>query len=138
MSDWLPSAEPCSHGPLDPSSDAIAHALLRRDPARHGPGADVTLLERLGLRDASGKTRIRCPLCDWSPRRSDRWYCSDCRSPEIFYGGCGTLWNTFETHGLCPGCQHQWQWTSCLACGQWSPHEDWYVEEPGDGPGEPS
>ena len=33
---------------------------------------------------------IRCPLCDWSPRKEDRWSCD-----------CGHLWNTFDTGGVC-------------------------------------
>jgi hypothetical protein len=39
---------------------------------------------------------IRCPLCNWRPKRSDAWVCCDCDRPEYFYGGCGTAWNTFE------------------------------------------
>ncbi len=45
--------------------------------------------------DPSGP-RIRCPLCDWSPRQEDRWSCS-----------CGHSWNTFETGGVCPACLHK-------------------------------
>lgn len=73
--------------------------------------------------------RIRCPVCRWRPRASDLWSCADCGYPEHFYGGCGTVWNTFDTRGLCPGCGHQWRWTSCLICWEWSPHEDWYEKE---------
>jgi hypothetical protein len=35
--------------------------------------------------------RIRCPLCGWSPRREDKWFCE-----------CGHAWNTFDTGGICP------------------------------------
>jgi hypothetical protein len=42
------------------------------------------------------------------------------------FDGCGARWNTFTTRGKCPGCRHQWQWTSCLRCLGWSLHEDWY------------
>jgi hypothetical protein len=73
--------------------------------------------------------RIRCPLCKWRPSAASRWYCGDCPHPENFFGGCGTVWNTFDTRGLCPGCGHLWRWTSCLMCWGWSPHEDWYAEE---------
>ena len=72
---------------------------------------------------------IRCPLCHWQPRPSSRWCCADCDAPEFFFSGCGMVWNTFETRGICPGCQHQWQWTTCLACWGWSLHEDWYVDQ---------
>jgi predicted amidophosphoribosyltransferase len=40
--------------------------------------------------------------------------------------GCGTQWNTFWTHGVCPGCGHAWQDTQCLACLKMSPHRAWY------------
>jgi hypothetical protein len=64
--------------------------------------------------------RIRCPKCGWEPRKDDQWLCEP---------GCGTVWNTFETSGLCPGCGKQWTDTVCLRCHQWSPHDDWYVTE---------
>jgi hypothetical protein len=70
--------------------------------------------------------RIRCPLCDWQPTRDSRWCCAGALTPEAPFGGCGTVWNTFDTAGRCPGCDHQWVWTSCLRCGGWSLHEDWY------------
>ena len=41
--------------------------------------------------------RIRCPLCGWSPRKEDKWFCT-----------CGHEWNTFDTGGICPACLHQW------------------------------
>ena len=61
--------------------------------------------------------RIRCPLCDWSPRKEDRWCCE-----------CGHEWNTFDTGGVCPACLHQWTETQCLSCSRWSPHSDWYAQ----------
>jgi len=73
-------------------------------------------------------TGIRCPLCAWRPLASSRWSCDPIRSPEPFFNGCGTMWNTFLTRGCCPGCSHQWRWTSCLRCHQWSRHDDWYEE----------
>lgn len=74
--------------------------------------------------------RIRCPVCKWRPERSSLWYCGDCPHPEGLLKGCGAVWNTFETRGRCPGCAHQWRWTSCLSCWSWSRHEEWYEEEP--------
>lgn len=65
---------------------------------------------------ASEPPRIRCPLCGWSPRQQDRWIC-----------GCGHLWNTFDTGGVCPACLYQWTETQCLSCGRWSPHSKWYT-----------
>lgn len=75
-------------------------------------------------------SRIRCPFCKWQPKPTDRWFCAPCDYPEFFAEGCGACWNTFMTRGLCPGCGHQWRWTSCLNCSGWSLHEDWYEREP--------
>ena len=69
---------------------------------------------------------IRCPRCEWQPEASSRWLCWSGHGPEPPFKACGTSWNTFQTHGRCPGCAHQWQWTSCLRCTEWSLHEDWY------------
>jgi hypothetical protein len=91
-----------------------------RAPSILDPPAD-----RLDLSDAG----VRCPLCAWRPRPDDLWICADAEAPEYFLGGCGTEWNTFTTRGRCPGCSHQWRWTSCLACEQWSLHEEWYEDE---------
>jgi len=85
-----------------------------------------------GAEEEERTKRIRCPQCRWEPAASTRWFCYECPYPEYFFGGCGTGWNTFATAGLCPGCGHKWRWTACMACGQWSPHEDWYEGE-GDG-----
>ena len=71
---------------------------------------------------------IRCPLCSWRPSLSSRWGCNCVGTPEPFFEGCGTVWNTFSTRGRCPGCSHQWVWTSCLRCGESSLHKDWYEE----------
>jgi hypothetical protein len=70
--------------------------------------------------------RIRCPLCHWRPVRSSTWCCHGEGTPEPPFEWCGTSWNTFTTRGRCPGCRHQWRWTSCLRCHGWSLHEDWY------------
>jgi hypothetical protein len=70
--------------------------------------------------------RIRCPLCDWRPSPASTWCCVITGTPEPPFQWCGTSWNTFTTHGRCPGCAHQWKWTSCLRCGGFSLHEDWY------------
>ena len=60
-------------------------------------------LEEEKNQDSSG-SRIRCPLCGWSPRREDKWFCT-----------CGNEWNTFDTGGVCPACLHQWTETQCLS-----------------------
>jgi len=76
--------------------------------------------------------RIRCPRCQWQPDASSRWECWGGDGPEPPFNACGTSWNTFATGGRCPGCSHQWQWTSCLRCDEWSPHLDWYENAPAD------
>lgn len=65
----------------------------------------------------AGEPEIYCPHCMFRPAALDRWECAP---------GCGTLWNTFWTHGVCPGCGHAWQHTQCLACFETSLHEAWY------------
>ena len=96
-----------------------------------------TLLERGGfdVEQALGQKprepRIRCPHCLWQPGRGSVWTCLSVGHPEHFQGGCGYSWNTFDTRGLCPGCSHQWTHTSCLACGRWALHEDWYERDGG-------
>ena len=61
---------------------------------------------------------IRCPKCGWAPRAKSVWSCD-----------CGHCWNTFDTHGLCLQCGHQWEVTRCFQCGEMSPHEEWYVHD---------
>ena len=60
---------------------------------------------------------IRCPSCEVRPKAEDRWQCTP---------SCGTVWNTFWTRGVCPGCGVKWPKTQCLACDVFSPHEAWY------------
>lgn len=81
-----------------------------------------TVIDKLdGAR--GGKTRIRCPKCQWEPKAHDTWCCAP---------GCGHVWNTFTTRGVCPGCSKQWTETACLRCSAWSPHDDWYEEQPAE------
>jgi hypothetical protein len=88
--------------------------LLRREPGTLVP---PELREDDAVRRGGGG--VRCPRCGWQPGRNDRWMCT-----------CLHVWNTFETRGVCPGCDRTWRETQCLRCHQWSPHEAWYVEEP--------
>ena len=62
---------------------------------------------------------IRCPKCEYAPRPEDRWACI----PR-----CGTMWHTFWTAGVCPGCGLHWPLTQCPQCRQVSPHRQWYLE----------
>jgi hypothetical protein len=101
--------------------EGVLHALNRRSE-HEGPAPPTT--DDVDERDYVGNGRIRCPVCRWRPRRSDRWGCS-----------CGWEWNTFETRGRCPVCAYRWLETQCLSCERWSPHEDWYeAGEPGRKP----
>jgi DNA-directed RNA polymerase subunit RPC12/RpoP len=81
--------------------------------------------------DETATSRIRCPLCSWQPEASSRWCCSCVGTPEPRFESCGTVWNTFDTRGRCPGCGHQWRWTTCLRCAAASLHEDWYEDSDG-------
>jgi hypothetical protein len=98
---------------------------------RSGKQEEIIDEARLLIDEESDFGRIRCPLCRWQPKSSSVWECADCAQPEYFYNGCGSVWNTFTTRGRCPGCGHQWRWTSCLNCSEWSLHEDWYAKENG-------
>jgi hypothetical protein len=90
------------------------------------PDQIVTTIPGFEQRDAF--RAIRCPLCSWRPKPSSRWSCICSGTPEPFFEACGTVWNTFATHGRCPGCGHQWRWTTCLRCNEPSLHVDWYEE----------
>jgi hypothetical protein len=98
--------------------------LLKRDSAPDQPGQIVIDAGDLAYQDPF--EGIRCPLCYWRPSSSSRWTCICEGTPEPFFEGCGTVWDTFSTRGRCPGCSHQWQWTTCLRCQQASLHVDWY------------
>jgi hypothetical protein len=65
---------------------------------------------------------IFCPKCRWWPKLTDRWVC------DLKLGGCGTIWNIFDTRGVCPTCSWHWIITQCVSCKQFSPHEEWYHE----------
>lgn len=61
---------------------------------------------------------ICCPECRWVPVQEARWPCK-----------CGYVWNTFDTRGLCPACNYQWEVTQCPSCGEVSAHAAWYPKE---------
>ena len=91
---------------------------LRRGDGAHDPDDLITVLTDDD--EAGGSRRIRCPRCGWTPGPGERWMCV-----------CSCLWDTFETGGRCPDCGRRWHQTQCKLCGEWSPHEDWYADEPG-------
>jgi hypothetical protein len=63
---------------------------------------------------------VSCPFCGWKPQEGDLWVCDECK----------TKWNTFQTHGKCPGCDKQFIDTQCKkssgGCGQVSLNVEWY------------
>ena len=107
---------------IDTTSDATTWWLKGTVPS-HG---DVETIVKKSTDE--GTPRIRCPVCHWQPARESRWCCEVGGTPEPYFEGCRTVWNTFETRGRCPGCAHQWIWTTCHRCEQSSLHQDWYDE----------
>jgi hypothetical protein len=105
---------------LERSGPRMIWQLLKDDRAADDIVADVF------AEDEEGISGIRCPRCGWRPSPSCVWSCEWVDTPEPYFEACGTVWNTFSTRGRCPGCHHQWQWTSCLRCDEWSLHDDWY------------
>jgi hypothetical protein len=102
------------------SGTIMFHPRRARRSMRAAAVLDVEPVESeegISGRDPGGP-RIRCPKCRWTPRAEDRWVCH-----------CGHTWNTFDTGGMCPGCQYRWTIAMCPKCGQWSAHSDWYVGE---------
>jgi hypothetical protein len=73
----------------------------------------------------TNKPQIYCPRCEYRPKSEDRWWCVP---------NCGTVWHTFWTGGVCPGCGHQWHDTQCPSCHVLSPHRDWYHYPEGEQP----
>lgn len=84
------------------------------------PGSDRPVTDSESEVDAGRerkRPKIRCPLCMWVPKASDRWTCY-----------CGCEWNTFDTGGRCPECSFQYHQTMCLNCHKWSKHIAWYTD----------
>jgi hypothetical protein len=94
---------------------------------RDATGDATKFLDR--LREQLRRPKIECPTCAWKPTSTSTWTCVTTGAPEHFTAGCGAVWNTFETAGRCPSCSYQWQYTACLHCHTWAPHEDWYSFE---------
>ena len=75
-------------------------------------------LKKGASRYFGGRMYIACPKCDWRPDAGSLWRCS-----------CQHVWNTFQTHGVCPACGKAWKVTQCLVCHAYSDHEDWYHDD---------
>jgi Zn-dependent protease len=63
---------------------------------------------------------LECPVCRTAPPLGNLWRCSN----------CGTGFDTFATHGVCPNCASQFAATRCLDCGRMSPINQWYAPAP--------
>jgi Zn-dependent protease len=60
---------------------------------------------------------LACPWCKTGPPLGNFWTCGQCR----------TMFDIFETHGVCPYCSAQFGATQCLHCGRLHPMSDWIV-----------
>jgi Zn-dependent protease len=56
-----------------------------------------------------------CPWCKAGPPVGNFWTC----------GNCKTIFDMFETHGVCPHCAAQFPVTRCLDCGRPYAMNDW-------------
>jgi Zn-dependent protease/predicted RNA-binding Zn-ribbon protein involved in translation (DUF1610 family) len=63
---------------------------------------------------------FQCPSCQAPPPIGAWWACSR----------CGTPFDTFETHGICPHCGGQFEIVRCLDCGEQHPMAEWVVPPP--------
>ncbi len=63
---------------------------------------------------------LECPACQTPPPMADLWSCSK----------CGTAFDIFATHGVCPNCSSQFGAIRCFECGQMSPIDHWYAPAP--------
>jgi hypothetical protein len=105
---------------------AVEPAAVQRLFLKTTERVTPTIVDALDADNEETFSGIRCPLCSWQPDASSVWCCDCVGTPEPMFEGCGMVWNTFSTRGRCPGCAHQWRWTSCLRCAESSLHEDWY------------
>jgi Zn-dependent protease/predicted RNA-binding Zn-ribbon protein involved in translation (DUF1610 family) len=58
-----------------------------------------------------------CPACQAAPPQGALWKC----------GQCGTAFDTFVTHAVCPNCGARFDVTRCVDCGQLNPIDAWSV-----------
>jgi hypothetical protein len=107
----------------------MAAPLMPLHALKRSPKFDALLKTFEDVTDQDAFKGIRCPICAWKPDAFSLWSCSCQDTPEPPFPSCGTVWNTFRTAGRCPGCSHQWKWTSCLSCQGWSPHVEWYEDK---------
>lgn len=59
--------------------------------------------------------RLACPWCKEAPPAGNLWTC----------GQCKTMFDIFETQGVCPYCTTQFPLTRCLHCGKENPMGAW-------------
>lgn len=61
-----------------------------------------------------------CPWCKTPPPLGNFWRCPHCR----------TMFDTFETHGVCPQCAAQFPEAQCLHCGRVTPLGEYAAPAP--------
>ena len=61
-----------------------------------------------------------CPNCKAVPPQGAYWKCNR----------CGTAFDTFQTHAVCPKCGTQFDATRCAECGQLNPISAWSLAVP--------
>ncbi len=64
---------------------------------------------------APRRAGFACPVCKTAPPLGAIWRCGKCRQP----------FDTFETQGVCPHCQTQYDATTCTECGNLRPISEW-------------
>ena len=58
---------------------------------------------------------LRCPGCGWVPFALDAWKCKE----------CGFVWDSFQTDGVCPRCDHAHDEAACVRCRRIFPNRQW-------------
>jgi Zn-dependent protease len=58
-----------------------------------------------------------CPWCKAAPPQGNFWKCANCK----------TIFDTFESHSVCPYCAAQFPITRCLDCGRAHSMSEWMV-----------
>jgi hypothetical protein len=68
------------------------------------------------LENAPRHRDAACPSCHAHPLQGDFWQCDQ----------CGTQFDTFTHHGVCPACSERFHRTMCPECGQAHHIDDWF------------
>ncbi|HEV3259701.1 MAG TPA: hypothetical protein VG013_22730 [Gemmataceae bacterium] len=80
-------------------------------------GCGVLFLYAVAHVQRTRRRERRCPHCGWVPFALNAWKCK----------GCGLVWDSFATGGVCPRCGHRHEETACPRCRRISPDRQWSV-----------